>query len=68
MFATRSFSPGETVLQEDPMVSAQFVWNAEYGYRACHYCLEPLETAMENVHRLANDTNIILPRMVRTKL
>jgi len=61
VFATRDFLAGETIFRERPLVSAQFCWNAHYGYRCCHFCMEPLETAQENVQRLANDANIVLP-------
>jgi hypothetical protein len=60
VFATRTFVKGETVFRERPMVSAQFAWNAAYSYRACHDCLEPLETAAENAARLSNDPAFLL--------
>ena len=34
IFATKDFQPGETVFKETPIVSAQFCWNEEYGYRS----------------------------------
>ena len=43
------------------MVSAQFSWNSSAGYKACHLCMEPLETAQENVSRLTGDPNVLLP-------
>ena len=46
-----------------PIVSSQYSWNASAGYRACHLCMEPLETAQENVSRLTGDPNVILPHM-----
>lgn len=61
MYATRAYRAGETVFEEKPFVSAQFAWNAGLKYRACEYCLRPLETASENVARLANDASIELP-------
>ncbi|CAH1173460.1 unnamed protein product [Phaedon cochleariae] len=41
-----------TILEEDPLVSCQFQWNAAYQYLACDHCLRPLETAQENATRL----------------
>ena len=61
LFALRDFRKGETLFREKPIVSCQFSWNRVYGYKCCHHCLEPLETANENVVRLANDPNIVLP-------
>ena len=61
LVATRDFVKGETLFREKPMVSSQFSWNAEYGYRACHNCMEPLETAQENVIRLSGNPNLLLP-------
>ena len=60
LFALRDFRKGETLFREKPIVSSQFSWNRVYGYKCCHHCLEPLETANENVVRLANDPNIVL--------
>ena len=61
LFALRDFQKGETLFREKPLVSAQFSWNQVYGYKCCHHCLEPLESANENAVRLANDPNIVLP-------
>ena len=61
LIATRDFVKGETLFREKPMVSCQFSWNAEYGYRCCHNCMEPLETAQENVIRLSGNSNLLLP-------
>jgi len=61
LFALRDFRKGETLFREKPLVSAQFSWNQVYGYKCCHHCLEPLESANENVVRLANDPSIVLP-------
>ena len=49
------------IFRERPLVSCQFPWNEEYGYRACHLCLEPLETAQENAQRLTNNPSLLLP-------
>lgn len=40
---------------------AQFLWNQAYGYLACDYCLKPLESAEENVRRLAGVPDLHLP-------
>lgn len=44
-------------------MSAQFSWNKFYQYKACDYCMKPLETAEENVRRLAEDPSITLPHL-----
>ncbi len=61
LFATRTFSSGETILTETPVVSCQHAWNASYGYSACHLCLAPLETAEQNARRLSDNPGILLP-------
>ncbi|XP_065157340.1 histone-lysine N-trimethyltransferase SMYD5 [Atheta coriaria] len=61
LFAKRQIKSGETIFEENPLVSAQFSWNAAYGYNACDHCLRPLETAEENVRRLSAKPNIVLP-------
>ena len=61
MFATSTIYPGEIILEEDPLISSQFLWNAEYKYDSCNFCLRPLETAQENVQRLCQDGTIQLP-------
>ena len=35
LFAKRSFTKREIIFQEEPLVSAQFLWNSEYKYLAC---------------------------------
>uniref|UniRef100_A0A8D0AXU0 Protein-lysine N-trimethyltransferase SMYD5 n=1 Tax=Salvator merianae TaxID=96440 RepID=A0A8D0AXU0_SALMN len=52
LFATRNIQKGETIFVEKPVVSAQFLWNALYKYKACDHCLRALETAEENAQRL----------------
>ncbi|XP_060103236.1 histone-lysine N-trimethyltransferase SMYD5 [Heteronotia binoei] len=52
LFATRKIRKGETIFVEKPVVSAQFLWNALYKYKACDHCLRALETAEENAQRL----------------
>lgn len=49
------------IFEEAPLISAQYCWNASYGYIACEHCLRPLETAETNVRRLTNDQTINLP-------
>lgn len=44
-------------------MSAQFAWNQFYNYRACEYCMRPLENAQENVRRLAENPSIVLPHL-----
>lgn len=61
LFALRDFRVGETLFREKPLVGVQFLWNQAYGYKSCHNCMEPLESANENAVRLANDPNIVLP-------
>lgn len=39
LFAKRQIKSGETIFEENPLVSAQFSWNAAYGYNACDHCL-----------------------------
>ncbi|XP_032094190.1 SET and MYND domain-containing protein 5 [Thamnophis elegans] len=52
LFATRNIKKGDTIFVEKPVVSAQFLWNALYKYRACDHCLRALEIAEENAQRL----------------
>lgn len=52
LYATECIYAGEIIFQERPLVCAQFLWNAEYRYDACEFCLAPLESAQENVQRL----------------
>ena len=52
---------GECILEEQPLLCSQFLWNAEYKYAACEFCLAPLETAEENVRRLSGDPTVSLP-------
>uniref|UniRef100_A0A182PH47 SET domain-containing protein n=1 Tax=Anopheles epiroticus TaxID=199890 RepID=A0A182PH47_9DIPT len=62
LYATEHIAEGDTIFEEQPLVSCQYSWNAAYGYLACEYCLRPLETAERNAQRLANDACIMLPR------
>uniref|UniRef100_A0A667WNF5 Protein-lysine N-trimethyltransferase SMYD5 n=1 Tax=Myripristis murdjan TaxID=586833 RepID=A0A667WNF5_9TELE len=61
LFAKRSIKKGESIFIERPLVSAQFLWNALYKYRACEYCLRALETAEENARRLSGVPGLSLP-------
>ncbi|XP_078530609.1 protein-lysine N-trimethyltransferase SMYD5 [Lissotriton helveticus] len=61
LFATRNIRKGETIFKEKPLVSAQFLWNALYRYRACDHCLRALETAEENARRLSGNAFLVLP-------
>merc|ERR1712129_131569 len=61
LFATRDFEERATLFEEKPLVSCQFLWNKLYQYRACDHCMQPLETAEENVRRLSNVPIVSLP-------
>ncbi|CAG08321.1 unnamed protein product [Tetraodon nigroviridis] len=61
LFAKRSFRKGDTIFTERPLVSAQFLWNSLYKYKACEYCLHALETAEENARRLSGVPGLSLP-------
>ncbi|XP_064421011.1 histone-lysine N-trimethyltransferase SMYD5 isoform X2 [Latimeria chalumnae] len=61
LFATRGIRKGEVVFIEKPLVSAQFLWNALYRYRACDHCMRALETAEENAKRLSGNPALVLP-------
>ncbi|KAK2143542.1 hypothetical protein LSH36_833g00079 [Paralvinella palmiformis] len=61
LFATSDFKEGEVLFEEQPLVCAQFLWNAFYNYTACDHCLQPLETAEEACRRLTNSPNLELP-------
>ncbi|XP_069488409.1 histone-lysine N-trimethyltransferase SMYD5 [Ambystoma mexicanum] len=61
LFATRDLRKGDTIFQEKPLVSSQFLWNALYKYRACDHCLRALETAEENARRLSGNASLVLP-------
>jgi len=61
LYASRDFSPDCILFEEKPLVSSQFLWNTLYNYKACDHCMQPLETAEENVQRLSNNPSISLP-------
>ncbi len=61
MIAKKVFKKGEAIFSEAPIVSTQFSWNKFYNYRACEFCMRPLEDALENVRRLTENSSISLP-------
>ncbi|XP_046978047.1 histone-lysine N-trimethyltransferase SMYD5 [Vanessa cardui] len=61
LFATKQFNEGDIILEEEPLVSCQFAWNAAYRYLACDHCMRPLETPEQNVIRLSGKPDILLP-------
>ncbi|XP_053604845.1 histone-lysine N-trimethyltransferase SMYD5 [Plodia interpunctella] len=61
LFATKQYNQGDVILEEDPLVSCQFAWNAAYRYLACDHCMRPLETPEQNVRRLSCKPDIVLP-------
>ncbi|XP_061714524.1 histone-lysine N-trimethyltransferase SMYD5 isoform X2 [Cydia pomonella] len=61
MFSTKNYEPGDIILEEDPLVSCQFAWNAAYKYIACDHCMRPLETPEQNVRRLSANPDMVLP-------
>lgn len=61
LFATKSFTKGDVIFEEKPLVCVQFVWNAEYKYRACDHCLRSLESAQDMARRLSGDPSLELP-------
>ncbi|CRL05548.1 CLUMA_CG018232, isoform A [Clunio marinus] len=61
LVANKVIAIDEVILEEAPFVCSQFSWNKAYGYLACENCMLPLETAEQNVRRLAFDPSIILP-------
>ncbi|XP_067884766.1 histone-lysine N-trimethyltransferase SMYD5 [Heterodontus francisci] len=63
LFASKDIKKGEPIFVEQPIVSAQFLWNALYKYKACDYCMKSLETAEENSRRLSGNPSLILPHL-----
>lgn len=61
LFATRNFQESDVILEEIPLISAQFSWNKAYKYLACEYCMFPLESAQENIRRLTFNNSKVLP-------
>lgn len=61
LVATEDARKGAVILEEKPLVSAQFLWNKRCGYSACDHCLAALETARDNLRRLTKDSRLALP-------
>ena len=61
LFATRDYAEGEIIFTEQPLVSAQFAWNAAYRYLACDHCMQSLETAEQMARRLTANVSVVLP-------
>uniref|UniRef100_A0A6Q2YYL4 Protein-lysine N-trimethyltransferase SMYD5 n=1 Tax=Esox lucius TaxID=8010 RepID=A0A6Q2YYL4_ESOLU len=61
LFAKKAIKKGDTIFVERPLVSAQFLWNSLYKYKACEYCLRALETAEDNARRLTGIPGLSLP-------
>jgi len=61
LLAKTDLRKGTIILEEKPLVSAQFLWNKHCGYSACEHCLAALETASDNLRRLTKDSSISLP-------
>lgn len=40
LFALKLFQKDEAILEELPLVSSQFSWNAEYRYLTCEFCMK----------------------------
>lgn len=61
MIAKVNIRKDEVIFAEEALISCQFSWNKAYKYSACDFCMSPLETAEENVRRLAFDDLLVLP-------
>uniref|UniRef100_A0A4W5KF65 Protein-lysine N-trimethyltransferase SMYD5 n=1 Tax=Hucho hucho TaxID=62062 RepID=A0A4W5KF65_9TELE len=61
LFAKAAIKKGDTIFVERPLVSSQFLWNSQYNYKACDYCLRALETAEDNARRLSGNPGLSLP-------
>ncbi|GFO21323.1 SET and MYND domain-containing protein 5 [Plakobranchus ocellatus] len=61
LVARKAFKRGDAILEEKPLVCAQFSWNELYKYTACEFCLRSLENAEEMAKRLANNQSLVLP-------
>uniref|UniRef100_A0A8C7DT41 Protein-lysine N-trimethyltransferase SMYD5 n=1 Tax=Oncorhynchus kisutch TaxID=8019 RepID=A0A8C7DT41_ONCKI len=61
LFAKKAIKKGDTIFIERPLVSAQFLWNSLYKYKACEFCLRALETAEDNARRLSGIPDLSLP-------
>jgi len=61
LFATQDYAEGEVIFAEQPLVCAQFAWNAAYRYLACDHCMRSMETAEQMSRRLTGNTSFTLP-------
>ncbi|XP_005104832.2 SET and MYND domain-containing protein 5 [Aplysia californica] len=61
LIARKSFKKGDVILEEKPVVCAQFSWNELYNYKACEFCLRSLEKAEKMAQRLTGNTGVSLP-------
>ncbi len=61
LVATKPIAEGDVIFTEEPLVSAQFLWNKSCKYSACDHCLRPLETVEQNIRRLTKDPDFVLP-------
>ena len=61
LFAVRDIAQGDVILQEEPLVCAQFHWNSVYKYLACNHCMKSIERAEEMAQRLSDNPSVVLP-------
>jgi hypothetical protein len=61
LFAKTNIKEGDIILEELPLVSAQFLWNATCRYAACDHCMRSLETAEQMARRLTGNSSLVLP-------
>ena len=61
LFAKTEIKEGDIILEEAPIIAAQFLWNATCRYLACDHCLRSLETAEEMARRLTGNQFLVLP-------
>ncbi len=64
LIAKKNIVKDEVIFVEKPLVSSQFSWNEFYNYKACEYCMRPLETAEENVRRLTENQKFQLNNLL----
>lgn len=60
---SRPIKESETLFKERPLICCQFSWNRHYGFKACDYCLQPLESPTENARRLLKNPSFNLPQI-----
>lgn len=61
LVATTDHKEGATLLEEEPICSAQFSWGRKLDYRACFHCLRPLELPNDCITRLTKGKITNLP-------